>query len=207
MSMSYKIPNGADIRRLRKLMGLSQAKLAKFAGLSQSLIARIETGSVDPRLSTMKKILNALLQYRQESSKGIVKEVLEYKKASDIPQLVFVFDNDTVNRAVFLMKKYDVSQLPVLNEAGNNVGCVTEGVVIRNLFQLGEKVLDLRVGEIMEHPLPEVQIDDKIDKVYSYLISGAPAVLVLDGSKTIGILTKIDVISYQQRKTKLPEVP
>ncbi|MHA1506446.1 MAG: CBS domain-containing protein [Candidatus Asgardarchaeia archaeon] len=207
MSMSYKIPNGTDIRRLRKLMKLSQAKLAKLAGLSQSLIARIETGSVDPRLSTMKKILNALLQYRQESSKGIVKEVLDFKKSSDLPQLVFIFDNDTVNRAVFLMKKYDISQLPVLNEAGNNVGCVTESTVIRNLFQLGEKVLNLRVGEIMEHPLPEVQIEDKIDKVYSYFIGGAPAVLVLDGSKTVGILTKIDVISYQQRKAKLPEVP
>ncbi|MEM2850330.1 MAG: helix-turn-helix domain-containing protein [Candidatus Bathyarchaeia archaeon] len=49
-----------DIRRLRKLFKLTQRELAIRAGVSQSLIARIEAGTVDPRLSTLGKIMRVL---------------------------------------------------------------------------------------------------------------------------------------------------
>ena len=48
--MSF-IPSPEDIRRMRIRAGLTQKELAERAGVSQSLIARIERGSVDPRLS------------------------------------------------------------------------------------------------------------------------------------------------------------
>ncbi|MEM2427846.1 MAG: helix-turn-helix domain-containing protein, partial [Candidatus Bathyarchaeia archaeon] len=58
--MSYGIPSGETIRRLRKAVRLTQKELAEKAGLSQSLISRIERGNVDPRLSTIKRIMHVI---------------------------------------------------------------------------------------------------------------------------------------------------
>jgi len=39
---------------------LKQADVARMAGISQSMVARIESGSVDPRVSTLAKIVEVL---------------------------------------------------------------------------------------------------------------------------------------------------
>jgi len=41
------IPTPEEIRARRELLGLKQAELAEKAGISQSMVARIEKGSVD----------------------------------------------------------------------------------------------------------------------------------------------------------------
>ena len=41
-------------------LGLTQSALAEKANVSQPLIARIEAGDVDPRLSTLRSIISAL---------------------------------------------------------------------------------------------------------------------------------------------------
>ncbi len=67
--MSF-LPTPEEIRRLRLKAGLTQKELAERAGVSQSLIARIESGTVDPRLSTLKKILRALEEATKEGIKA-----------------------------------------------------------------------------------------------------------------------------------------
>ncbi len=58
--MYFYIPSPEEIRRYRISLGLTQSELARRAKVSQSLIARIESGEIDPRVSTLKKILNCL---------------------------------------------------------------------------------------------------------------------------------------------------
>jgi predicted transcriptional regulator len=49
----------ANILRIaRKKAGLSQRELAARAGVPQSTIARIETGEIDPRNSTLDRVLS-----------------------------------------------------------------------------------------------------------------------------------------------------
>ena len=48
-----------QVRAARILLGWSQADLAKAAGLSTTVIARVEAGTVDARLSTIEAILQA----------------------------------------------------------------------------------------------------------------------------------------------------
>ena len=48
------------ITSIRKLQGLSQADLAKLCDTTQQQIAKIEVGTVDPKLSTLMKIADAL---------------------------------------------------------------------------------------------------------------------------------------------------
>lgn len=51
---------GEEVRRLRMERGLSQHKLAARMGLTQSVIARLEAGAVEPRLSTLDRVAEAL---------------------------------------------------------------------------------------------------------------------------------------------------
>ena len=51
------IPTPSEIRAKREMLDLTQSELARKAGVSQSMIARIEAGSVDPRVGTLDKII------------------------------------------------------------------------------------------------------------------------------------------------------
>ncbi|MCI0561598.1 MAG: helix-turn-helix domain-containing protein, partial [Nitrososphaera sp.] len=55
------------IGRLRKQLGLTQKELADLAGVSQSLVAKIESGKIDPAYSKVMQILSAL---ENEQNKG-----------------------------------------------------------------------------------------------------------------------------------------
>ncbi len=60
MTKSAKVPSPKDLRDLRIARNLSQEDLAKLAGVSQSQVARMETGTVNPTLRTVNKVLQAL---------------------------------------------------------------------------------------------------------------------------------------------------
>ena len=51
---------GANIKKFRKMQGLTQEKLAEAAGLETKHICRIETGRHVPNTKTLNKILAAL---------------------------------------------------------------------------------------------------------------------------------------------------
>jgi predicted transcriptional regulator len=47
------------VRTARRLAGLSQRELARRAGVPQSTVARIELETIEPRSSTVEKVLSA----------------------------------------------------------------------------------------------------------------------------------------------------
>ncbi len=51
---------GEEVRRLRMTRGLSQQELAERVGLRQSVVARLEAGGAEPRLSTLDRVAQAL---------------------------------------------------------------------------------------------------------------------------------------------------
>lgn len=184
--MSSHILSGEDLRRLRKARGLTQKEVARRAGVSQSLIARIEAGKVDPRLSTVKKILSSILSIGKE------------KDASSIMHspIIFVDVRDSVRRAVDLMEKNGISQLPVL-DGERVVGSVHEGTLIRKILQSKnpEEVFSLKVGEVMEEPFTTIGLRTSLKEILTLFTHEKPAVLVVDKGKPVGIITKIDVIT------------
>ncbi|MCK5403074.1 CBS domain-containing protein [Candidatus Bathyarchaeota archaeon] len=181
-----KLVSGEDIRRLRKMMGLTQKKLAKKAGVSQSLIARIEKNSVDPRLSTVRKILGAL---------SLIKEGKIAKDVMHSP-VITIKSTDIIRKAVELMRKHNISQLPVLKEKFM-VGSVKESTIIHRITRGGNirKVFFTPIYNIMENPFITINPSMGIDEVLSIMSSGHPAVLVIDRGTLVGIITKIDVLA------------
>ena len=184
--MALEVPLGEELKRLRREAGLTQRQLAELAGVSQSLIARIESGSVDPRASTLRRILAAIAEARGEVK---VSEVMH-------SPVVTLDASEPVARAVEVMEKLGISQVPVLSE-GRVVGCVYEASLLKALRRSRDpsRLLDMKVVEVMEEPLPMLSPRSSLEEAYALLLSGKPAVLVVEGGRPVGIVTKIDVVA------------
>ncbi|MEM2089133.1 MAG: CBS domain-containing protein [Thermoproteota archaeon] len=178
---------GEEIRKERKRRGLTQSLLAKKAKVSQALIARIEKQQVDPRLSTLRKIVEALIE--EEQQKGT--------KAIDIAvrDVIVVNHDDTIEKAVKLMRRYGISQLPVLRN-GAPIGAVEELELLKAFSKEKdvEKFYQKKVVEAISSVYPMVEPDASIADVIDYLLKGHNAVLVTRNGQLEGIITKIDVL-------------
>jgi transcriptional regulator with XRE-family HTH domain len=51
---------GDNLKRLRILNALTQAELAEKAGLTPAAVARIERNEAEPRMTTLRKLAEAL---------------------------------------------------------------------------------------------------------------------------------------------------
>ena len=110
-----------EIKNLRKKLGLTQGELARQAGVSQSLIAKIEAGTIDPTYSKATAVINTL------KSLSTSKEIIASKIM--IKNVIFVSPTDPIKKAIQKMKKYAISQMPVLDEK-RVVGIVSEKAIL-----------------------------------------------------------------------------
>jgi predicted transcriptional regulator len=169
---------GATIKKLRMKAGLTQKKLAVLARVSQAHIAKIEQGKVDPRLSTVNRIIEVLKPGQERKCRDIMTR-----------GVILAKPGDSVMKASEIMVANAVSQLPVAD--GNRiVGTITEQGIIGNL---GVNVASEKVRKIMDPPLPEVQEDTNIEDVRA-LLERNPGVLIKKGRELIGIVTRSDLL-------------
>ncbi|MEA2035252.1 MAG: CBS domain-containing protein [Euryarchaeota archaeon] len=179
------IPTPAEIRRKRLKLGLSQSEVAERSSLSQSMIARIESGTVDPRVSTLLKIVDVL----QSAEKSII-------TASDLMHtpVICVSPTESVTKTVEIMENNGISQLPVINN-GVPIGCISESAII-NAMELGkiQKTHEHTVENIMEDSFPTVSPLVDVDTIV-HMLHYHHAILVLEMGKVKGVITKHDLIS------------
>ena len=184
--MPLHVPLPTEVRTLRKKLGLTQAEVAKAAGVSQPLVARIENGSVDPRLSTYTAVLEAL--NRAERKGVLLSEVMTTPVAS-------VRATDTVSAAIKTMRELEISQLPVLAK-GVPVGSLSDRQVVHALGEAhdAEQLARRTVGDIMGPPFPVAGPDMSVDQA-ARLLEDQPAVLVMERGKLVGIVAKADLLA------------
>jgi predicted transcriptional regulator len=175
-----------ELRNLRRRFRLTQKELAQKAGVSQSLIARIENKTVDPRLSTVRRIFNAITSIQKER-----------KKAKDVMHspVVTIGAMDTIKNAISIMKKFAISQLPVLRE-NKIIGSIQESTLLDKLVNSkdSDRFFSNSVYNIMEKSFPIVDPDADVNYVVNILARENSAVLVIDNKKIVGIITKIDLL-------------
>ena len=182
------IQNLPEIKRLRKELKITQEELARKSGVSQALIARIESGNVDPSYSKIKSIFEVLESFSEK----------EEIKASDImAKGVFgVLGSETVEEAADIMKKYKISQIPVF-ENNKIIGSVSEKTIFSKLIT-GENLHKLskrKVIDVMDDAFPSVSKETKLS-VISVLLKHSSAVIVADKGEYIGIITKADLLKF-----------
>jgi predicted transcriptional regulator len=177
-----ELPTPEDLREKRTELGLTQNELAERADVSQPLIARIEGGDVDPRLSTLRRIVNAL----EEAEGGIL-------RARDLmhSEVVSVPPDESVHEAIELMNEKGYSQVPVIRDGTPQGLIATSDVRQRSEENVGE----LPVAEVMHESLTTVEPDTTIDAVDAHLDHN-DAVLVVEGGRTIGIITEADIARH-----------
>jgi len=177
-----ELPTPEDLREWRTDLELTQSDLADRAGVSQPLIARIEGGDVDPRLSTLRRIVNAL----QETEGGVL-------RAADLMHspVVSVAPDASVHETTELMDEKGYSQVPVLRDGVPQGLIATSDIRGRTEDNVGE----LPVAEVMHEAITTVEPDATLDEIDAHLDHN-DAVLVVEGGETIGIITEADIARH-----------
>ena len=179
-----QIPSSDDIREKRCELKLTQADIAERSGLSQSMIARIESGTVDPRVSTLKKIIDVLNQ--EEISVITARDMMH-------SPVISVSADETLTATVAIMEKNGISQLPVI-EGGVAIGCISESAIVNALDEGRiQKMHEHSVSDFMEDAFPTIPPSTPIETVI-HLLHTHHAVLIAEKGRVAGVITKHDLI-------------
>ena len=120
-------------------------------------------------------------------------------KSGELPALVHTHPAETIRTAIGILREYGVSQMPVVNAeppvmSGEVAGSVSERALLELLFT-GKAHLADSVGSHMEDGLPLVGSGEKVSVARHELETG-DAILVVDGGKPVGVLTRADLLGF-----------
>ncbi len=108
--------------------------------------------------------------------------------------LVTVKTEELVSHAIERMRKFQISQIPVVDSEGF-VGSVDESALFKAFME--DKNMDSTpIKEVMKDPFPVVNAKTSLDEISKLIKNGNPAVLVDLGNGKHHIITKYDVISH-----------
>lgn len=173
------IISGKYIKELREKMGISQQELAERVGMTQAHIAKIETEKVDARLSTINKVVT-ILESNQKKDKC---------KNFMSKHIVSISSDEKVSKAIHLMRKYNISQIPVI-DSGRSLGSIRELTIIKNL---DKDIDEKKVKEIMEDGFPVLDVNDTTETAKS-LLNFHQAILFTEKGNIAGMMTKSDLL-------------
>lgn len=134
----------------------------------------------------------------RENRPVCVKDILAFKR--NIPPIISVQPHDLLKTAIRLMHRYNISQLPVIDQ-WKAVGSLSEDMIMKLLAD-GIDFSNQEVYAVMGPPLPQVYEEAEIAAAHGLLLSGTPGIIVtrFDGSP-VDVLTRSDIIDFLlQRK-------
>lgn len=173
----------AQLKKIRTQLGLTQHAFAAAAGISQSMVAKIESGKLDPTYSYVRKIESTLASWLQK----------EEKHARDImsKDLIIVKGIEPVSSVIKTMDNYSISQIPVIDK-GHIVGIITEASILaKNQSELAQ----LHAYDVLEEAPPIISEQTTLT-VIKQLLQHYNAILVKDKNKVSGIITRSDLIKH-----------
>jgi cystathionine beta-synthase len=131
-----------------------------------------------------------------------VEQVLRSKDAEepDIPALVTISSRQKVGEAIDLMQRYSISQLPVIRDGeveslADVIGSLQDRDLLDRVFK-NPDALHEDVAAAMQPPLAAIDVADPLDEVFSTLTGRMNAVVVAQGGKPVGVLTRTDLLEY-----------
>ncbi|HLE42696.1 MAG TPA: CBS domain-containing protein, partial [Methylomirabilota bacterium] len=57
-------------------------------------------------------------------------------------------------------------------------------------------VVDRTVGEVMDPPLPTVDVGTSLDEAFAILSAGAPALVAIAAGAPVGVVTRLDLLEH-----------
>ena len=178
---------------------VAAAKVAEEAGPDALIVVLLPDGG----RGYLSKIFNDdwMADYgflSSQSGEPLVSDVLARNKR-EIPEFVHAHPGETVAQAIALLREYDVSQLPVVNEeppvsAAEVVGSIVERDLLDALITRRARPEDPLSGH-MSPPLPTVGSGETVSSVV-HALEGAGAALVFVDGKPEGLLTRQDLLTF-----------
>lgn len=174
----------SQIQTIRKKLGLTQTQFARQAGVSQSLIAKIESGRIDPKYSTVRMLERAIDDLTHHHTPTIA-SIMQNPIISCSP-------DETIPSIVKRMKKYGISQLPVMQD-NIPVGTISEETILHAISK-DQNITKLTASSIMEGSPPILSEDTPLH-VAKHLLEYCQIIVVKRKEKPVGVTTKVDLIN------------
>jgi cystathionine beta-synthase len=90
---------------------------------------------------------------------------------------------------------------------GNNileiVGSIQERTLLEKIFRNPE-IVTAPVEQVMDTPLPSVEIDEEVENIFPLFSTNAPALVVEENGEPVGIISRADLLEFvaQQRNRR-----
>ena len=125
-----------------------------------------------------------------------VQDLMERKaKRSKIPTMVTVKDTEPVQRAIEMMQEYQIDQLPVITENGQNVGSINDIITMQVVYERKDPS-SIVVSAVMGKPFPQFDLNEEIESVYKAFKLGTAMCVVTSENRATGVLTKFDMMAH-----------
>jgi len=180
------IPSRGELRQLRELAGLTQKELAKRVGVSQLLIAKVESGRIDPKVSLVKRILDEI--YSVLNTHETVEKVMKHP-------VICAEEGEPLSSIIHKMESNSISQLPVLNGDGRIVGMIYDSMILKRLLK--NPARELKAKDVMAPVPPLLSLKTSLDVAMKLLHKHQAVLIVNEKLQPLGIITRSDIILYK----------
>jgi cystathionine beta-synthase len=102
---------------------------------------------------------------------------------------------DSVSKVMGIMRQNGVSQVPVVGRDGTLAGLLEEVDLLNHLLDTHDHSHDEAIDPLVQNAQAVYPADTPLDEAMSSLTQGF-ALIVVEGSRPVGILTKIDILDY-----------
>jgi cystathionine beta-synthase len=102
---------------------------------------------------------------------------------------------DSIRKVVAVMHQHGISQMPVVGKDGSLAGLIEEVDLLNHMLEKHEHSQDETIDSLVQNAGATFPPETSLEEAMQSLKSGL-ALIVVENSRPIGILTKIDVLDY-----------
>jgi cystathionine beta-synthase len=119
---------------------------------------------------------------------------------ADLPPVILARTTNRVGEAIETLQRFGVSQLPVSEHPDGDslegiVGSVSERGLLDRAYR-DPTIVDRTVGEVMDRPLPALEVTASLDEAFALLSDGAAALLAVREGRPAGVVSRMDVLEH-----------
>ena len=184
-------PTGADVKKRRELLGISQKQLvarlaARKLRIRQPYLSKIEADKAEPAYRLMRELVGMLDECENAQEPQTLAGAYH-------PRPVSADADEPVADAIRKIRRNGFSQLPVYLR-GRNVGRLTDAMLLSAERKWGKSGARQKlVSQIMGPPYPVLNIGTSKSEA-EFMVEKIGAVLVEKEGKIIGIITREDML-------------
>ncbi len=116
------------------------------------------------------------------------------------PTLVAAESRQPVGRIIDRMQEFGISQMPVIEGdrllyVADIVGSIQERTLLDRVYR-DPGLVESAIGAAMDRPLPVIDANADVDQAFEQLLGGAPALVVAEFDRPLGVVTKLDLLEF-----------